>query len=134
MPTQSPFSRVERGVKVKTASRGPSVLRDINLRTVLQLLRVHNPCSCSDLARYSGLSVPTVTSSVARLEDIGLAKRLGKGASSGGRPPHLLRFNETYGYVAGIDISANLIRIGIADLSGQPLGESTGEIGEKTWP
>jgi hypothetical protein len=71
---------------------------------------------------------------VARLEHIGLAKRLGKGSSSGGRPPHLPRFNETYGYVAGIDISANLIRIGIADLSGQPLGESTGEIGEKTWP
>jgi glucokinase len=134
VPTQLPHSSAERGAKLKTASRGPSVLRDINLRTVLQLLRVHHPCSCSDLARYSGLSVPTVTSSVAHLEDIGLAKRLGKGPSSGGRPPHLLRFNETYGYVAGIDIGGSLIRVGIADLSGQLLGESTGEIGEKIWP
>jgi glucokinase len=129
-----PSAHVEHGVGVKAASRGPSVLRDINLRAVLQLLRIHNPCSCSDLARYSGLSVPTVASSVARLEHIGLAKRLGKGSSSGGRPPHLLRFNETYGYVAGVDISANLIRVAIADLSGKLLGESTGEIGEKTWP
>jgi glucokinase len=129
-----PSTHVENGVKVKVASRGPSVLRDINLRAVLQLLRVHNPCSCSDLARYSGLSVPTVASSVARLEHMGLAKRLGKGSSSGGRPPHLLRFNETYGYVAGIDISENLIRVGIADLSGQLLAESKGEIGENTWP
>jgi glucokinase len=134
VPSRLPSPHVEHGVKMKAASRGPSVLRDINLRAVLQLLRVHNPCSCSDLARYSGLSVPTVASSVARLEHIGLAKRLGKGSSSGGRPPHLLRFNETYGYVAGIDISPNLIRVGIADLSGQLLGESTGEIGEKTWP
>jgi glucokinase len=129
-----PSFPVEHGVKAKAVSRGPTVLRDINLRTVLQLLRVHNPCSCSDLARYSGLSVPTVASSVARLEDIGLAKRLGKGSSSGGRPPHLLRFNETYGYVAGIDVAESSIRVGIADLSGQLLGESTGEIGEKTWP
>jgi glucokinase len=128
VPTRSPSPRV------KAASRGPSVLRDINLRTVLHLLRLHNPCSCSDLARYSGLSVPTVASSVARLEHIGLAKQLGKGSSSGGRPPHLLRFNEAYGYVAGIDVSANLIRVGIADLSGQLLGESTAETGEKTWP
>jgi glucokinase len=134
MPTRLPSNRVENGVKVKLASRGPSVLRDINLRAVLQLLRVHNPCSCSDLARYSGLSVPTVASSVARLEDIGLAKRLGKGASSGGRPPHLLRFNETHGYAAGIDVAENLIRVGVADLSGQLLGESTGQIGENRWP
>ena len=134
MLTRLPSFPVEHGVKAKAVSRGPTVLRDINLRTVLQLLRVHNPCSCSDLARYSGLSVPTVASSVARLEDIGLAKRLGKGSSSGGRPPHLLRFNETYGYVAGIDVAESSIRVGIADLSGQLLGESTGEIGEKTWP
>jgi glucokinase len=134
VPTRLPYPSVEPAVRRKPPSRGPSVLRDINLRTVLRLLRVHNPCSCSDLARYSGLSVPTVASSVARLEDIGLAKRLGKGSSSGGRPPHLLRFNETYGYVAGIDISERLIRVGIADLSGQLLGESTGEIGDKIWP
>jgi len=134
VPIRLPSHHVDNGVKVKAASRGPGVLRDINLRAVLQLLRVHNPCSCSDLARYSGLSVPTVASSVARLEHLGLAKRLGKGSSSGGRPPHLLRFNETFGYVAGIDISEKLIRVGIADLSGQLLGESRGEIGENTWP
>jgi glucokinase len=116
------------------SSRGPSVLRDINLREVLRLLRAHNPCSCSDLARYSGLSVPTVASSVSRLEQIGLAKRLGKGSSSGGRPPDLLRFNESYGYVAGIDISDGGIRLSIANLVGEVIGESGGEIGEKSWP
>jgi glucokinase len=116
------------------ASRGPSVLRDINLREVLRLLRVHNPCSCSDLARYSGLSVPTVAASVSRLEHMGLAKRLGKGSSSGGRPPDLLRFNESYGYVAGIEISDTQIRLSIANLTGEVIGESEGEIGEKSWP
>lgn len=135
MPIQSAISQVERAAnRAKAASRGTAVLRDINLRAVLHLLRIHNPCSCSDLARFSGLSVPTVISSVARLEQIGLAKRLGKGSSSGGRPPNLLRFNESYGYVAGIEINEKRIRVGIADLSGQLLGETTGEIGDKTWP
>lgn len=134
MPAELPSAPAEPGARRRAAGRGPTVLRDLNLRTVLQLLRVHHPCSCSDLARYSGLSVPTVASSVARLEDMGLAKRLGKGSSSGGRPPHLLRFNESYGYVAGVDISGSLIRVGIADLSGQLLGESEGEIGERIWP
>lgn len=119
---------------VRPLSRGPGVLRDINSRAILQLLRAHNPCSRSDLARYSGLSVPTVASSLARLEHIGLVKRLGKGYSNGGRPPHLLRFNEEYGYVAGIDIDGNLIRVAMADLSGKVLGESAGEIGERSWP
>jgi glucokinase len=134
VPSRLRFPGAEPALNRKAASRGPAVLRNLNLRTVLQLLRAHHPCSCSDLARYSGLSVPTVTSSVARLEAIGLAKRLGKGSSSGGRPPHLLRFNETYGYVAGVDISGTLIRAGMADLSGQLLGESTGEIGDRIWP
>ena len=134
MPTRLPTLGREPRSRQKIASRGSSVLRDINLRSILQLLRVHNPCSCSDLARYSGLSAPTVATSVAQLEHMGLAKRLGKGFSSGGRPPRLLSFNETYGYVAGIAISEGHIRVGIADLAGQLLGESTGEIGEKSWP
>ena len=134
MPTRLPVPGREPGGRRKPASRGSSVLRDINLRSILQLLRLHSPCSCSDLARYSELSVPTVTTSVAELERMGLAKRLGKGFSSGGRPPRLLRFNETFGYVAGVDISEGQIRVAIADLAGQLLGESTGEIGQKAWP
>jgi glucokinase len=75
-----------------------------------------------------------VASSVARLEKLGLAKHLGKGASSGGRPPDLLRFNETYGYVAGIGINDASIRISMANLAGEIVGESQEEIGDKTWP
>jgi glucokinase len=131
---RSPTSTLKSAGPKDAASRGPSVLRDINLRAVLHLLRAHSPCSCSDFARYRGLSVPTVASSVTRLEQMGLAKRLGKGSSSGGRPPDLLRFNESYGYVAGIEISQSHIRLSIANLTGEVIGESEGEIGEKSWP
>ena len=118
----------------KPASRGSSVLRDINLRTILQLLREHGPCSCTDLARNSGLSMPTAAANVARLERKGLAKRVGTGYSSGGRPPRLLRFNQAYGYAVGVDIAESRIRVGIADLAGEMAGESWVEAGEKSWP
>ena len=115
-------------------TRGLAVLRDLNSRAVLHLLMAHTPCSCSDLARYSGLTAPTVASSVARLESLGLVKRLGAGSSSGGRPPFLLGFNERYGFVAGIHLTATGIRIAIADLRGKVLGETEEETGGKSWP
>jgi glucokinase len=123
-----------RGHAADQPTRGLAVLRDINSRAILRLLRAHSPCSCSDLARYSGLTGPTVASSVARLEDLGLVKRLGAGNSSGGRPPFLLGFNERYGFVAGIDLTATSMRAGIADLSGKLLGRAEEKIGAKAWP
>jgi glucokinase len=124
----------ERTPRHEPAGGGTRVLRDINLRAILRLLREQGPCSCPDLARNSGLSIPTVTSSVGRLERIGLAKEVGTGSSSGGRPPRLLRFNHAYGYAAGVDITETTIRVGIVDLAGQILGESETAIDEKTWP
>lgn len=110
------------------------MLRNMNSRRILQLLRLHQPCSSSDLARFSGLSVPTVVAGMARMEQIGLVKRVGKGWSSGGRPPDMFAFNESYGYVAGIEIGEGIIRAGIADLSGRMLDESVAELGDESWP
>jgi len=132
MPTRNSLLTADGGRKAK--SRGTTVLRDINSHKILQLLRRHHPCSCSDLARFSGLSVPTVLSSVGRMERIGLVKRIGKGSSSGGRRPDMLAFNVSYGCVAGIEIGEGILRVGIADLAGEVLGETIAEIGEKSWP
>ncbi|HEY4282117.1 MAG TPA: ROK family transcriptional regulator, partial [Chthoniobacterales bacterium] len=114
--------------------RGLTVLRDINSRAILHLLMAHSPCSCSDLARYSGLTAPTVANTVARLESTGLVKRLGAGSSNGGRPPSLLGFNERYGFVAGVDLTATTIRVGFADLRGKLLGQAEEKVGQKSWP
>jgi glucokinase len=133
MPTRSASSAGDARPRKKD-TQGLTVLRDMNSRRILHLLRQHNPCSCSDLARFSRLSVPTVVNSVARMEQIGLVKNVGKGSSSGGRPPDMLAFNPSYGYVAGVEIGEGIIRVGIADLSGQLLGESVAELGDRTWP
>jgi glucokinase len=73
----------------------PSDLRQANARGLLKLLRAHNPCSKADLARYSGLSAPTVSSGIGCLEELELVQRMGDGKSNGGRPPGMLRFNST---------------------------------------
>jgi len=97
----------------------PSHLRQVNARGLLRLLREHSPCSKADLVRLSWLSAPTVSIAVAYLESLGLVENLGDGESSGGRPPEMLRFNASHGYVAGVDIGGTRLRMVLADLNGR---------------
>jgi glucokinase len=96
----------------------PVLLREVNARQLLRLLRRHGPCSRADLVRHSGLSAPTVSSSVAYLQGKGLVEPIGPGRSNGGRRPGLLRFNARLGYVAATDIGRSVIRVAVADLHG----------------
>lgn len=67
----------------------------------------------------SGLSAPTVSNAVAYLRRGNLVEQLGLGTSNGGRPPDMLRFNSSYGYVAGVDLGGTNIRLAISDLDGK---------------
>jgi len=66
--------------------------------------------------RQSGFSAPTVSSAIDYVRKHQVVEHLGVGASNGGRPPDLLRFNPTYGYVIGVDIEIARIRMALADL------------------
>lgn len=101
----------------------PALLREVNAREILRLLRLHSPCSRADLVRYSGLSAPTVSSSITFLQRKGFVETIGAGVSSGGRPPRLLQFNSRFGYVAGVDIGGSVLRVALADLGGTILGK-----------
>ncbi len=99
----------------------PELLRRVNAWRVLRLLRLKGPCSRADLVRYSGLSAPTISGVVSHLQEKGLAELLGRGDSSGGRPPYLLRFNSRFGYVIGVDVGTSLFRFSVSDLNGTVL-------------
>jgi glucokinase len=103
----------------------PGLLKQLNARQLLNLLRSHNPCSRADLVRMSGLSAPTVSSTVAYLQRKGLIKELGLGTSNGGRRPDMLCFDSNYGCVAGVDLGGTNIRLAIADLDGKLLARWT---------
>ena len=60
------------------AAGQPRLLRAINERTVLELLRRHGAMSRTEIARQSGLSKPTVSLALTRLVDAGLAHQIGR--------------------------------------------------------
>jgi glucokinase len=96
--------------------------KDGNVTGLLRLLRRHSPLSRADLVRLSGLTAPTVSAGVGKLQRRDLVIALGPGSSSGGRPPGLLEFNARHGYVIGADIGGSHLRLALADLSGSVVG------------
>jgi glucokinase len=112
----------------------PELLREVNARQLLRLLRVHGPCSRADLVRHSGLSAPTVSSAIVDLHKRGLVETVGPGQSNGGRRPSMLRFNSTLGYVIGTDIGRSVLRVALADLSGVLVGRWVGETDARNTP
>jgi glucokinase len=69
------------------------------------------------------MSAPTVANVISGLDDLGLIQWIGEGVSGGGRPPENLRFNADYGCLAGVDVTADALRILLTDLNGTLLEE-----------
>lgn len=100
-----------------------TVLRSNNERLLLGRLRADGPTSRAELARITGLSKPTVSTALGRLEHAGLVREVGKVASAGrGRSPVLYEADPTAGYALGIDIGRSWLRAAVADLDGTILG------------
>ncbi len=101
----------------------PALMRETNARTILMLLKKLGVCSRADLVRQTGMSAPTVANVVAYLHDLGLIEWTGEGPSGGGRRPENLRFKADYGCLAGVEITADALRILLTDLNGTPIEE-----------
>jgi predicted NBD/HSP70 family sugar kinase len=101
------------------AAGTPSLLRAINERTVLECIRSSGPISRAQIARASGLSKPTVSQGLAALEASRLVRPAGR--SSGGKGPTALlyEFNPSAGWVIGVDVGRDRVRVAVADLDGQ---------------
>jgi glucokinase len=102
----------------------PPLIRQTNAEILLRLLRASGPCSKADLVRASGLSAPSVTNVIGTLISTGLVEMLGEGDSTGGRPPDILSFNAQRGCIAGVEIARDVIRLLVADLTGNELAYS----------
>jgi len=96
----------------------PGLLRSINERTVLELIRERGPLSRAQVARESGLSKPTVSLALSSLLAAGLAREVGR--TSGGRGPGALLYelDPTAGWVVGIDVGRRWVRAALADITG----------------
>ncbi|MBO0821312.1 MAG: ROK family transcriptional regulator, partial [Nocardiopsaceae bacterium] len=100
--------------------RSTSAGRTQNLLTLLDELRHADTLARTDLARITGLAIPTVHRLLAVLMAGGLAVEEPRSRAAGGlgRPASLYRFNHSVASVAGIDIGNETTRIAVAAANG----------------
>ncbi|MCW5251720.1 ROK family transcriptional regulator [Streptomyces sp. SHP 1-2] len=100
----------------------PRVLRAMNDRAALELLLEHGPLSRARIGRLTGLSKPTASQLLARLEAAGLV--LAGGTTEGGPGPgaRLYEVNPAAAHAAALDVTPGRIRAAVADLTGRTVG------------
>lgn len=97
----------------------PGLLRSLNNRVVLDLLIEHGTLSRTDVHTLTGLSKPTASQLLQRLEESGLVRPSGFGETGpGGRAPQLYRIDPTAGHAAAVDVRRGLVRVRVSDITG----------------
>ncbi|MFF4319935.1 ROK family protein [Streptomyces sp. NPDC001568] len=100
----------------------PSLLRAMNDRAALELLLTHGPLSRTRIGQLTGLSKPTASQLLARLESAGLVVATG---TDGGRPgpsAQLYALNGRAAHVGGLDVTPERVLAAVADLTGTVTG------------
>jgi predicted NBD/HSP70 family sugar kinase len=100
------------------AAGQPSLLRAINERSVLELIRHAGASSRAQIARESGLSKPTVSLALGSLVDAGLVHEVGRATGGKGPSAVLYELNPESGWVVGIDVGSHWVRAALADITG----------------
>ncbi len=99
------------------------VLKQLNRKRILNLLRNAGELSVAELAKKANLSKPTIMKIMHYYIDKGLVVISGKGSSTeeGGKKPNIYRFNENGGYAIGVAITASKLKSIITNLKGDIL-------------
>ncbi|MFI5986333.1 ROK family transcriptional regulator [Streptomyces sp. NPDC051555] len=100
----------------------PSLLRAMNDRAALDLLLAHGPLSRTRIGRLTGLSKPTASQLLARLEARGLVVATGTATGRPGPNAQLYAINARAAYAAGLDVTPGRIVAAVADLTGEVVG------------
>jgi predicted NBD/HSP70 family sugar kinase len=97
----------------------PSLLRELNDRTALDLLLTRGPMTRAQIGEHTGLSKVTAAQLLVRLEERGLVQVTG--TQSGGRGPNAAVYAvvPSSAYVAGLHVEADVVSAGVADITGQ---------------
>ncbi|WP_327252784.1 ROK family transcriptional regulator [Streptomyces sp. NBC_01244] len=112
----------------------PSLLRALNDRAALELLLTHGPLSRTRIGHLTGLSKPTASQLLARLEAAGLVVATGTATGRPGPNAQLYAVNARAAYVAGLDVTPGRILASVADLAGEVIGSHELPHAEGTGP
>lgn len=100
----------------------PRVLRAMNDRAALDLLLAQGPLSRGRIGKLTGLSKPTASQLLARLEAVGLVVVTGRSEGLPGPNAQLYAVRADAAYVAGVDVTTARILAGVADITGRITG------------
>jgi N-acetylglucosamine repressor len=100
---------------------------DMNRNLVLNVLRT-GAVSRAEVVRATGLSPATVSTIVTELIANRLVVETGQGKSTGGRPPQVLKLNDTSNYVVGLKLMSHAISVVITDLNAEVVHAEVAEL------
>lgn len=95
-----------------------------NQRIMLELLGEKGPMSRAEIAKFLQSSKPTVSKNIEDLLEKGLVVETGKADNLVGKKGTLVDLNHKYGYVLAMDLSKNVAKAVLADLSGTWVAKS----------
>jgi len=97
------------------------LLKQINRKVILNLLRQHDEISIAELSKISKLSKPTIMKVMKYYISKGFVVISGKGNSTeeGGKKPNIFKFNANGGYSVGMVITANKLKALLSNLKGE---------------
>ncbi|GAA1712809.1 ROK family transcriptional regulator [Nonomuraea sp. AD125B] len=103
----------------------PSLLRAINDRAALRALLDRGPLTRPEIGALTGLSKPTASQLLARLQEAGLVVLDGVREGLPGRTAEVYRINPAAAYAGALDVTPDRIEARIADITGTVVGEHT---------
>jgi predicted NBD/HSP70 family sugar kinase len=102
-------------------------IRNFNEGLVLKTIEENGSISRVDIGKLIGLTPPTVSAIVKDLMVRDIVQEIGKGDSSGGKKPILLKINSKAAYMVAVDLGGeNGIRVALMDLSYHMVKEKFG--------
>ena len=101
----------------------PRLLRALNDRAALRLLLEHGRLARTEISALAGLSKPTASQMLARLEAAGLVVAVGTAAGGPGRAAQLYEVNPAAGHAVAFDVTHYAIQALIVDLGGRTAAE-----------
>ncbi len=105
----------------------PRVLRAMNDRAALDLLIAHGPLTRTRLGELTGLSKPTASQLLSRLEAAQLVRTTGNVTGRPGPNAQLYEVNPSAAYVAALAVDPEGITAVVADITGHVVGEHRAE-------
>ncbi|KRG14782.1 ROK family transcriptional regulator [Lederbergia galactosidilytica] len=111
-----------------------SLMKQLNQKLVLQILKDHANASKSELAKITGLTIPGVSEIIHELEHYQLIKNIGESPIKRGRSPVMYEINKDSFKVIGVTIRSKSIRVGLFNTLGERLLFSEENLPEDTSP